>query len=94
MKLYIVGCTVKPEFKVAVKSGETVPNDEMYDIFYNENPVLAFPTQEMAETELRLMLPVHIRLGSHYCQLEVEQVAEDKYAIVCNDHPDRHCNTA
>jgi hypothetical protein len=89
MKIYLVGYEIKPEFKVAQRSGETIPNDDTHDIFYNEKPLWTFPYKEFAETELRIMLPMRVHVGSHYCQLEVKQVAEDKYAIVCNDHPEK-----
>jgi hypothetical protein len=31
---------------------------------------------------------MNVRVGQHYCKLEVEELPDGKFAIVCNDHPD------
>jgi hypothetical protein len=36
---------------------------------------------------------MRVRVGNHYCQLEVEQVGEEKFAVVCNDHPEPQRST-
>jgi hypothetical protein len=88
MKIYVTGCKEKPEYKEALKSGNPISAKDSYDIFYNIEPLWTLPWKEGAESELRILQQMRVRVGSHYCQLEVEQVGEDKYAIVCNDHPE------
>jgi hypothetical protein len=88
MKIYVTGFRPQKEYEEAIKAGKTVPHADSYDIFYNVEPHWTFPHKDFAEGELRILRPMRVHVGSHYCQLDVEQLGEDKFAIVCNDHPE------
>lgn len=79
---------MKPEYKEPTQSGRPIPSEDTYDIFYNVGPHWTFAWKELAESELSILQGMRVHVGHHYCQLEVEQVGEEKFAIVCNDHPE------
>jgi hypothetical protein len=93
MKIYVTGFRPKPEYEEAVKSEKPFPTEGNYDIFYNVEPHWTFPWKEAAESEMRILQQMRVRVGNHYCQLEVEQVGEEKFAVVCNDHPEPQRST-
>jgi hypothetical protein len=43
---------------------------------------------ELANTECRILSGMHVNVGLHYCQFEVETLAEGKFAIACKSHPE------
>ncbi len=88
MKIYVVAYKPRKEYEEAVRRAEMVSSEDAYDIYYNVEPHWTLPDKAMAETELRILLPMRVHVGHHYCQLEVEQLGEDKFAIVCNGHPE------
>lgn len=87
MKIYITGYWVRKEFIEAEKTGTPMPERDNYDIQFTMEPQWTFPTQDWAQTELNILNRMYVHKEGHYCQLELEKLAEDKYAIVCNDHP-------
>jgi len=88
MKIYVTGFKESAEYKEAVKSRKPVSAEDSHDISYNVEPYWTFPEKKLAESELRILQQIRIHMGNHYCQLEVEQVGEEKYAMFCNDHPE------
>ncbi len=40
-----------------------------------------------ADYELRTLQDMHVRVGEHYCDFALENLAEDCFAIVCESHP-------
>jgi hypothetical protein len=42
---------------------------------------------EQAQRDLDMLRIVHIRVGEHYCQLELEE-EDGTFAIVCKEHPE------
>jgi hypothetical protein len=86
MKIYVTGFRIKPEYEEAKMRGEPIPNENIYDISYHVEPHWTFPYRELSESARRLLHDMQPHIGNHYCQLEVEQVEDEKYAIACNDH--------
>lgn len=87
MKVYVVGYDIRPEYKAAMAAGNLISGDESSDIFYSPLPQWTEPTREIAEIRIAELHRMKIHSGDHYCQLEVEQISDDEFAMVCNNHP-------
>ena len=88
MKIYVTGFRPQPEHEEALKSGKAIPGDT-HDVSYNVEPRWTFPRKELAESELKILQDMWVHVDDHYCQLQVEQVGDEEFAIVCTDHPRR-----
>jgi hypothetical protein len=87
MKVYVTGYLENPEYKESMKAGKPFQGEFSHTVFYGAEPRWTLPTKHLAEHRLGELQFMKIRGGSRHCQLEVEQVGEEKFAIVCNDHP-------
>ena len=61
---------------------------ENFEVGYSEEPILKLETLAEAEVELAFLRRIQVHVGSHYCEFEIEQLADDGFAIVCVTHPD------
>jgi hypothetical protein len=86
MKMYIEAFDIKPECKEAMQSGKSSSDEDSYDIYYSRLPLWIFPTQELAEIQIAELHRMRIHKNEHYCQLEVEKVGEEQFAMICKDH--------
>ena len=87
MKVYLRGYQVKKEFAQALKAG-TAPNHDIYDVWFSKEPEWTFVDHYLAQGELNLVTGMSVHVGQHhYCKFELEALADDKYALACNDHP-------
>lgn len=88
MKAYLRGYRVKKEFAEALKAG-TAPKNDIYDVWFSKEPEWTFSDQYLAQGELNLVTGMSVHVGHHhYCKFQLEKLGDDKYAMVCNDHPD------
>jgi hypothetical protein len=45
------------------------------------------PYRELAESELRILQDIRVRVGLHYCELSLEEFPDGRFGIVCASHP-------
>lgn len=86
MTAYVYGFRLKP------KEGE--PEDSQryssppeYQIHYCEKPEPIAVALEFANKHSAFLNSMHVHVGLHYCQFEIEKLEENSYAIVCKSHP-------
>lgn len=57
-----------------------------HDVFYSERPSLRFRGRA-AEVHCEALAGMGVRVGTHFCNFAVAEVARDEYAVVCESHP-------
>jgi hypothetical protein len=87
MKMYVVGFDLKPQYRVLLKAAKPFPEENSCDAFYSSLPHWTEPTRESAELRVAELHRMKIHKNDHYCNLEVEQISDSEFAMVCNDHP-------
>lgn len=85
MKVYIVGYRQRGEDEPPIDPPHPWEN---VDVQFSPNRGdWLMDHREQAQRELDMMRSMRVHVGTHYCQLELDENGGD-YAIVCNDHPD------
>lgn len=77
-----------PTAYVAAIKPKWNPGDRFagHDVFYNERPSLRFG-ERAAEVHCEALAGMGVRVGTHFCNFAVAEVARGEYAIVCESHP-------
>jgi hypothetical protein len=75
VKVYVIAYKVMPDEKTA------------YDVRFNKEPEWILEYREFAARELDFLRSLQLHVGSHYCELKLEKLGEDKFAIFCGRHP-------
>jgi hypothetical protein len=85
MKVYIA--CVRPREKDVPPSGPAWAPDTHDVWFSSKRGDFLMENIEQAQRDLDMLRIVHIRVGEHYCQLELEE-EDGTFAIVCKEHPE------
>ena len=86
MKVYVLGYQQRDEDKVQPPKRPFDPIDAV-DVQFCKEPVWMIPYRELAESELRILQDVRVRVGPHYCELSIEEFPDGRFGIVCASHP-------
>ena len=87
-ELYISGYDWSPEYQEAIAQGKPFPKQENLVVGFEREPQWKIETRHLAEAELRILQQMNVRVGTHYCQLAIEQLEGESFAIACSNHPD------
>ena len=55
---------------------------------FHKEPHWTLPAKHLADVELAILERQRVFKGQHFCEFSVEELPEDKFAIVCLNHPD------
>ena len=88
MKMYISGYDWSPEYQEAIDQGKPFPKQENLVVGFEREPQWKIETRHLPEVELRSLQQMNVRVGTHYCQLAIEQLEGESFAIACSNHPD------
>lgn len=85
VKAYVCGCQRKSKDDIEPPKR---PSDlvEDVDIQFGLVPRWKWPSRELAESELRILSNMRVRVGTHFCTLSVEELPEGEFTIVCLSH--------
>ena len=86
MKVYVLGYHTREDSSVPPPRAFARP--ENVDVQYSGTPAWKMASLYEAEAELAALRRMDVRVGSHYCQFEVEPLSEGAFALVCTNHPD------
>jgi hydrogenase maturation factor len=82
MSAYVLGCHYR---RAENDSANQTPG---HDVDYSSLPVWVFETYEAAWMNCGMINTISVHVGQHYCQFDVEKLDENKFAIVCESHPE------
>lgn len=83
MTMYLYGYKSTPEAEQPRDPHRPWDN---VDVCYTPDPQYTWPL-EWATIHCKEINGMRAHVGEHYCQFEVEEVQEGKFAIVCKTHP-------
>lgn len=61
---------------------------EDVEVQYCDSPEWQSEYRELAESEVRILREMHVHVGPHYCEFVIEELPEDRFAIICPSHPE------
>lgn len=76
--------------RARAETGDESIRDDECVIQYNPSPIWKtglFEAQNNCAVLNRANVHAY-KLPNHWCQFEIEEVGQDEYAIVCQNHPD------
>jgi len=82
MKIYVLGYKTMPDERLDPKK----PWDNI-DIWYSKEPEWLMDYREEAVRELDMLTQMRPHVQEHYCDLELEELTDSKFAIFCKVHP-------
>lgn len=62
------------------------PND--IEVEYSEEPQWKMSYRELAESECLILQKMRVHVGTHYCELSIEELPEGEFSIACLSHPE------
>jgi hypothetical protein len=86
MKVYVLGYHQKRDDEVQPPKRPFDPIEDV-DVQFCKEPVWMIPHRGLAESELRILQDIRVRVGLHYCELSLEEFPDGRFGIVCASHP-------
>jgi hypothetical protein len=89
MTVYVRGYGQKEAKEVQPPTRHFQPKED-YWVQYSDHPDWRIAVREIAESDLRILTSMRVRVGDHYCDFAIEELPEGGFAIICPAHPPLH----